>query len=74
MSKENETKPLKQPAVMHWVALTDEQPPIHEWVLLGNKDDQWTDRGERYRDGTYHNGECQVIPTHWCYLPEPPCV
>lgn len=65
---------LHKALVMRWVAVTEEKPPVHEWVLLGNREDKWVDRGIRYRDGTYHNGECQVMPTHWCYLPEPPCV
>jgi len=59
--------------VTQWVAISDKLPEDSEWILLGHSEDKWTDRGEMIRTGKWYNGECEIYPTHWAKLPEPPC-
>jgi hypothetical protein len=59
--------------VTQWVAVDEKLPEDSEWILLANVDDQWVDRGEMTVTGKWYNGECEIYPTHWAKLPEPPC-
>ena len=65
---------LTIPDVIHWVAITEKLPIVGEWVLCGHNKDEWVDRGTMDTEGNFANDECDIYPTHWAELPEPPCV
>ncbi len=57
---------------MNWIKISEVKPKVNRWILLANSNDNWVDRGELESDGTYSNGECEVIPTHWKPLSSAP--
>ena len=60
--------------VTQWVAVEDGLPDDDRWVLASHILDEWVDRAEYNKDeGYWHNGECEIIVTHWKELPKPPC-
>lgn len=72
MSKKNETKPLKQPAVIHWVASAEQIPENKQKVLCYNGyrmiENSWcmhTDQDAEWFKRTF---------THWTEDVLPPCV
>lgn len=77
MNKKKQAQALDLSNVMQWVAITDCLPELNEWVLCGHTTDEWTDLAEINQDGkgkiVFWNRECEIYPTHWCKLPEPPC-
>lgn len=83
MSKENETKPLKQPAVIRWVATSENMPPKNETVIgyFPNGDESGakvataiTYDGKKLRSDFQNSTAYCFEATHWLPLPEPPCV
>jgi hypothetical protein len=56
-----------------WINVKDELPKeMDNWkFLVSNEEDQWTDAAY-FENGEWHNGECEIIPTHWQMLPTPP--
>ena len=72
MSKKNHTKPLKQPAVIRWVASSERIPENRQKVLCFNGyrmiENSWclhTDQDAEWFKRTF---------THWTEDVSPPCV
>lgn len=68
---------------MEWISVKDREPSLEEeradknWkFLVCNDRDKWTDaayyNSEALDEEKWNNGECDIIPTHWMPLPEPP--
>ena len=62
-----------------WISVAHRLPTLkeinkdHNWkFLVCNNKDQWVDSAYFNVAGQWHNGECEIIPTHWMLLPNPP--
>ena len=66
----------ENPQEVDWISVDDQLPEILDWILCSNNKDQWTDFAEIMTDGhgkkVFWNRECEIYPTHWNTLPEPP--
>ena len=61
---------------MKWISVKERFPEVGEWVLCGHADDDWVDLSEMCHNGhgniIFWNRECEIFPTHWMPLLEPP--
>ena len=62
---------------MEWISTKERLPSKEEqekhWkFLVSNREYNWSDAAYFDKGNIWRNGECEVIPTHWKYLPDPP--
>lgn len=63
-----------QETAFKWVSVYERLPNKKEQVenwkfLVSNSKDEWTDSAYFEKDAVWHNGECEIYPTHWMPLP-----
>lgn len=77
MSKNKQSEPLKQDAVIYWVAVSEKLPIVDKLVLCARKD-----RGVRIessigymrQSGRFTCAFDWVCVDYWAEIPEPPCI
>lgn len=61
-----------------WIKVSERLPEKNVVVLVGHKTDKWICAGQINDDGEWYNQfqdnltDCEINPTHWQPLPEPP--